>query len=360
MDTKLLIDGIVRQTTLLIAQLSTTAGIRAPLAHVADQVFLSLAREIEAQGVGRKVVADMFGLALRTYQKKVQRLTESASAPERTLWQAVLETLMEHGSLSRARLLQLFSRDGEKETIAVLSDLVNSGLVYTSGRGAAMLYGVTSNADQQRMSEAHNAESIANMLWVAIYREPGISTSELSRRLPLEELTVRSAVDELVRDGRVTRESGAPTAPLRAATFSIPVGSEQGWESAVYDHFHAMTGAIANKLRHAGARSANNDLIGGATLSFDLYSGHPKAREVYALLREVRARVDALWRDVRATNAARPVADDERIKVTFYFGQNVDDLDAALIDLAEQSDPALASPVVPAHPTPNSALESQE
>ena len=50
MNLKLLIDGIVRQTTVLIAQLSTASGVRAPLAHVADQVFLSLAREIEAQG----------------------------------------------------------------------------------------------------------------------------------------------------------------------------------------------------------------------------------------------------------------------------------------------------------------------
>ena len=68
MDTRHLIEGIVQQTTVLIAQISTAAGLRAPLARVADQVFLELAREIEAQGVGRKVVADMFGLALRTYQ----------------------------------------------------------------------------------------------------------------------------------------------------------------------------------------------------------------------------------------------------------------------------------------------------
>ena len=56
METRHLIDGIVRQTTVLVAQLSTVAGIRAPLSRVADQVFLNLARELEAQGVGRKVV----------------------------------------------------------------------------------------------------------------------------------------------------------------------------------------------------------------------------------------------------------------------------------------------------------------
>ena len=60
------------------AQLSTVAGIRAPLSRIADEVFLSLSRELESQGVTRKVAADMFGLALRSYQLKINRLTASA------------------------------------------------------------------------------------------------------------------------------------------------------------------------------------------------------------------------------------------------------------------------------------------
>ena len=91
MNIKLMVDAIVQQTTLLIAQLSTNAGVRAPLAHFADQVFLSLSREIEAQGVKRKVVADMFGMALRGYQKKTQRAAASASQQGKTLLEAILE-----------------------------------------------------------------------------------------------------------------------------------------------------------------------------------------------------------------------------------------------------------------------------
>jgi hypothetical protein len=64
MNVELLIDAIFRQTTVLIAQLATHGGARAPLAHVANQVFLDLASELEAQGVSRKVGADMFGMAL--------------------------------------------------------------------------------------------------------------------------------------------------------------------------------------------------------------------------------------------------------------------------------------------------------
>src|SRR3954452_16351336 len=133
MNTRLLIDAIVRQTTVLLAQLSTAAGIRAPLAHVADEIFVSLAREIEAQGIGRKVVADMFGLALRSYQKKVQRLTESTTERNKTLWQATLEFLRD-GSKTRRRIEDRFSNDGEREIGAVLNDLVSSGFVYCTGR----------------------------------------------------------------------------------------------------------------------------------------------------------------------------------------------------------------------------------
>src|SRR5688500_7519589 len=104
MDTRYLIDAGVRQTAVLIAQLATPAGMRAPLSHIADQIFVDLARQIEAQGVSRKVAADMFGIALRTYQKKVERLAESASRRGLTLWQAVLEFVENQPGSDRERI----------------------------------------------------------------------------------------------------------------------------------------------------------------------------------------------------------------------------------------------------------------
>jgi hypothetical protein len=43
MTMQLLIDAIVRQTTILIAQLATKQGSRTPLADIAEQVFGELA-----------------------------------------------------------------------------------------------------------------------------------------------------------------------------------------------------------------------------------------------------------------------------------------------------------------------------
>ena len=169
----------MRQTTVLVAQLSTAAGIRAPLADLADQVFLKLAAEIEAQGVPRKVVADMFGLALRSYQRKVQRLTESATDTQRTLWQAVLEQLTEHGASTRQALIEHFERDDPEAVAAVLSDLLRNGLVYKTGAGRRALYGATREQEYEKLVEAENRESTAAIAWLSIHRRPGLKAAEL-------------------------------------------------------------------------------------------------------------------------------------------------------------------------------------
>jgi len=92
-----LIDAVVRPTTVLIAHLATATGARAPLAHVAQQVFVELVSELRAQGVGRKVIADMFGMALRTYHARLERLSESATERGQTLWGAVHAYIGERG-----------------------------------------------------------------------------------------------------------------------------------------------------------------------------------------------------------------------------------------------------------------------
>jgi hypothetical protein len=71
MNTQGLIDAVVQQTMVFIAHLATAGGLRTPLVGVADQVFMELTRELQNQGVRKKVIADMFGMALRTYHRRV-------------------------------------------------------------------------------------------------------------------------------------------------------------------------------------------------------------------------------------------------------------------------------------------------
>jgi hypothetical protein len=321
LQTSLLIDAIVRQTTVLIAHLSTAAGIRAPLAHVADEVFLRLSSEIEAQGVGRKVVADMFGLALRSYQKKVQRLTESSTDRERTLWEALLELIQREGSASRGDLQIRFGRDGEMAVASVLKDLVATGLVSVTGRGLAARYSPTSERERERLLADADHDALANLAWLAIYRGAA-SEAEVADSLHKSRSQTRAIVDDLIVSGRVERSG--PDGALRAFTLTIPVGSEQGWEAAVLDHFRAVANAIANKVRQGRARSEVTDVIGGGTLSFDLEPGHPFEQRVTGLLDRVRKDVNALFAEVNDYNRNHTFDEERRFRVWFYFGQNVE------------------------------------
>jgi hypothetical protein len=325
METRHLIDTVVQQTTLLIAQLATSAGIRAPLANIADQVFLDLASEIEQQGVTRNVVADMFGMALRTYQKKVSRLRASVTQTERTLWQSVLQFVRDNGGATRNEVLAAFALDDERHVVAVLADLIATGLVYGTGRGQHAAYRPTSAGDQQRLSEEQARDALLHLIWLEIGDRAGVTRAELRDRFAARGAGVDAALDALIADGRVQVERTGAGERLRTQRVLIPAGSESGWETAVFDHFRAVCTAIANKLRSGGPGSDKQHLIGGTTLCFEVYPGHPDEAEVKGLLARFREEAFEVWNRVSQCNAQHPVPDAERTKVVFYFGQNVID-----------------------------------
>ncbi len=319
-DTKILIDSIMRQTTVMIAQLSATAGIRAPLAHLADEVFLNLSRELEGQGLSRKVVADMFGMALRGYQRRVQRLRESATEAGKTLWQAVLEHLQQEGRTTRRALLERFRHDDPAAVGAVLNDLLNSGLAYKTGSGSAVLYGVTPEEDRQALAREGKLETAAALVWLDLCRHPGAPRSDVLSRLALDEDTFESALRKLQQEGRATI-NGSGT--LVADAMVIPVGAEAGWEAALFDHFQAVCAAVTTKLSHGATRSSAADTTGGATLTFEISEGHPLADRVQGLLAQVRSDLNDLWHEVEDQNAKQPLPEEHVRRVTFYCGQFV-------------------------------------
>ncbi|HYQ17391.1 MAG TPA: hypothetical protein VEQ58_16575, partial [Polyangiaceae bacterium] len=189
MNAQVLIDSLVRQVTVLIAQLATTGGIRAPLSHVANQVFVDLARELEEQGVSRKVSADMFGMALRAYIRKVRRLSEAQTEQGRTLWQALLDFVRAQGLVTRERVLTRFAADGELQVTAMLRDLTDSGLFFCSGSGQSAVYRAATDDELDRLVQLSDEGGLDELAWVLVYREGPFKTEKL------RELLKRSAAD---------------------------------------------------------------------------------------------------------------------------------------------------------------------
>jgi hypothetical protein len=324
LNAQVLIDAIVRQTMVLIAQLSTADGVRSPLAHVADEVFVGLVRELERQKLGKKVIADMFGLVLRSYQQKVQRLSESVTARGITLWGALHGFLVERESASRAEILLHFKHDEEASVRSILNDLVESGLVRRKGNGRDTRYRAATAEELEELGANDGGdveETNAALVWVHVYPVSPIRRDRLAELVPLDPEALDAALARLIADDRIRLETRPDGVYCVTESCLIPVGQAAGWEAAVVDHHRAVLKALAAKIVGGKHISAAADEVGGTTLSFDLWPGHPREGEVRQLLATVRGQVASLWNEVAAYN--REHRPDTTYSVTFYCGQNL-------------------------------------
>jgi hypothetical protein len=318
MNAQILIHAVVQQTMVFIAQLATAGGVRAPLASLANQILLNLTTELQNQGVRKNVIADMFGMTLRTYHRRVHELAQSESVEGRSLWEAVFEHVQKSEPISAGQVYHRFARDDREVVASVLNDLVDSGICYRSGRGSFAVYRVASDAD---FVSGDSTRSTANeyLVWQAIYRNGPVTRSQLATLTRLSESACDAALERLLTSGRAER-AGENLEQYTSSRIDVPVGQAHGWEAAVFDHYQAMLSAICAKLSQGDARSDKGDLTGGATYSLDLWPGHPLESEVLGTLRRVRAMLEELRERLDETNQQAKQVPSERL--VFYFGQH--------------------------------------
>jgi hypothetical protein len=315
MNTPLLIDSIVRQVTVLIAQLGTAGGLRAPMANLANQVFLHLAEELEAQGVSRKVSADMFGMALRAYVRKVTHLREGHTTPGVTLWQAVLEFIREHGLVLRSRVLERFSRDPERVLLSVLQDLCESGLVFVLGSGSRVAYRAASEDELGELARSGQDEGLEELVWALALHDGPLSEAELARRVARTPGELEATLGSLLADGRVERRADGL---LFARDLMIPLSAPAGWEAAVFDHFQAVVQTIVQRIERGAVDPGAP--VGGSTYRFDIWPGHALEQRVQSQLAEIRERLSALRSEVSEHNERAGLPAQYR-QVALYVGQ---------------------------------------
>jgi hypothetical protein len=316
-----LIDAMVRQTSVLLAQLATQGGGRAQLANTANQVFLELVAALREQGLGNRVIADMFGLALRTYQERVRKLSESRTIRGKSLWEAVLEHLQVNGPVLRADVLQRFRYDDGDSVRGVLRDLTHAGLVYRTGRGDSVLYQALAREHLAQLAR-ESEESLLNVVHIAVQQKGPLSESEVAKVTALSEAVAGDALGTLVRRGvlRLASEEGSDR--YSSDGCALPYDDPKGWKAAVFDHYQAMVGALCAKLG-LGSRGANlQDVIGGSTFGFEVWPEHPHYDEVRGLLKGFRKTCGELRERVAAYNTTTS-APTRRERVVTYFGQNV-------------------------------------
>jgi len=323
LNAHLLIDAVVQQTMVFIAQLATAGGVRTPVAQVADQVFLNLSEELQSQGVSKKVIADMFGMALRTYHRKVRSCTQSQTEEGSTVWEAVFRHIGRHEPIAAVDVYQRFGQDDLDVVTGVLNDLVSSGLVYRAGRGDRAMFRMAPAADFATSSRGA-PDAWDWLVWLTVYRAGPMTLAQIEQQTRATSEQCREALDRLVAQGHIEKSGDGDddACAFTSARLEIPLGQSHGWEAAVLDHYQALVTAVAIKLGEGAAGARHGDLVGGSTWTIEVGKGHPLREEAVSTLARLRREVEDLRERVDAHNLAEPPA-EPRERVVVYVGQYV-------------------------------------
>lgn len=222
-------------------------------------------------------------------------------------------------SLSQQNILERFRNDDEASVRGVLSDLVESGLVFRSGRGATARYRIA-KADEIDPGP-DSAEAATSLVWVAVSRFGPATTDQIAGAVPLDRAGIERALETLASDGRLTRAPRGGQVVYETSLCVIPLGTETGWEAAMFDHYQAVVTAMCTKLRR-GAGTAANDRIGGSTFTLSVWEGHPHYDEVMGQLAAMRSEAIALRERVTTYNQEHPPPEDA-VRVISYMGQTL-------------------------------------
>lgn len=283
-----------------------------PLGQVAERMFHGLACELHSMQIRRRVAADMFGMAPRAYLRKVRRAEESVTDHGYSLWQAVYEHIASTQGVELPSLIQRFHRDDEGVLRGVLSDLRDSGLVTTTGRGTTTVFVATSGRELGAQL-ARGSESTDELVWAVIYREGPLDRGQLAQFVGLPDRELDLVLQRLKDQARVY-ERAKRDRILLSTTATVPDNeAKERWEAATFEHYHAAVRALSTLLARPTAENTAT-----ATLTFNLWPGHPLQDDVERLFLRMRADADALRLRIEAFNQSRPQQKPER--VVLYLG----------------------------------------
>jgi hypothetical protein len=224
----------------------------------------------------------------------------------------VLDYVPRDRLITRAEVLQHFSRDDESQVRSILSDLCESGFVLRLGRGAQTAFRAASDAELASLERA--TDGFSQFAWLLIYREGPLSRAALAERMHCDPAHLDDTLAELTTNGLIQESNAA----YSSREVVLPVTSPVGWEAAMLDHFRALVLTLCNRLRGVDDASRN----GGSTYTFDVSPHHPLAPEVYSTLARVRQELSTLRARVETYNQKH--SDEELTElVTTYVGQIV-------------------------------------
>lgn len=127
------IRALAYQTGRTVVHTALRGGMRQSVGWAVDAMWSGMVDCFEEAGVSQKVAADMMGLTLRTYQRRIDSLSD-VSQGGRTYWMVIYARLQQQAA-SRDTILGWFDRGLKRQIVSVLLDMKETGWVEMDEEG---------------------------------------------------------------------------------------------------------------------------------------------------------------------------------------------------------------------------------
>lgn len=322
-----LVERMVPLVAELFATLKSNDPLRMDFAEIGQKTLLDIVGVLRQEGLTNDEIAATLDLSIAGFYKRVRELRDTYSPGRgrgrKTLWEKVYEHILERSGNSPrkavryAQVQSAFPSVADERLRSTLRFLVRYGLLTITGPSQQPEYRIVPR-DEEPGGSYH-------AVVVTLYREGPMSLEELAGRLEAPEAECAAHVERLRAAGKLLELPGAPGEPARyrATGYHIEPESEEGFQAALWDHFHTVVRAICKKVRMRRHLAQLHDVNGGTTFSFDVPLDHPLYAEVSGFLAETRVRMESWLEQVRALDEGTEGA---RARITIYTGQMVEEL----------------------------------
>mgnify|MGYP002039476199 CR=1 FL=1 len=298
-------------------------------ADIAGKTMLDIVAVLRKDGMSYEAIAATLNLTINGFRAKMRRLESTYrnlsedDDRRQTLLERIYAFVDDHGSgndaVRYADIDEHFHGVKKDSLAGVLHYLVQCGLLSVTGRGLGRAYRTVPPQQTERDLNVQAA--------VVLYREGPMDLKTLSQRLGQSEADCKTYIESIrVRGELETSERPDGVTCYQAKRYHIPVGSSEGFESALWDHLSVAVKAICKKVRVARLHSAPDDRLGGTTFSFVVPKNSKIARDIGSFLSEARAQMEAWKAEVEALDETALDDTAERERISIYTGQMVEDL----------------------------------
>lgn len=342
MRTDLLVLALTRQFAGLIARLATLDILPPDLSALRPhQLVHDVAAHLDAAGVDRRVIAQVFAVTPRSVQLWLRETDEAGAATDppanRPLGLRIVEFMLAEHRAGRPRALQTAIESEIAATAArvteVLATLVGDGLLYRTGRAGSTAFGVVDPEALEARRRALDTEYVADaaVMRALTHHDPA-TERQLASAAALDAEQTRAALARLRGRGRAVAIDGRWR---RSSTGGYAVGDARRaearrlppeWRVAVLDHFDSAVSALIARLTALGGDDdAPDEPSAVSTYVFEVRpatAGRAVDARVRRLLDDFRIRASGLRDALDAANLAEGAPPEGFERLVLHIGQS--------------------------------------